>query len=794
MNYALLIHSLGLAAGASLLALFLGVMVAIVALQMGAVARRILAGSAVVVLVLPAFLVLNAWFGLFGVGGVLEGWLPVPLFSFSIAIVILGLAYWPLVFFPVFASWQSINRELLDGEPGLRGMLLVRRVLMPTGSASASLAFIVVFILSLNQFSIPALLQVGVYPVEIWLRFNGGMDAKAALFASGPLLFLPAVLLVWMRKRDVAWPRFGRSAMSVCWTGRLGWGILFWVGFCTVLSLAFSLLLPLGYLLFSESTWLELRPALQAGRSALVLSGVLAAVTATMVVLLAWSRVRSGWFVLGWVLFLLPGVLIGIGLIELLNRPRADAIYHSLVIVVLAWGLRFFAPAWALCRRALGATDPLLSDAARLEGASSWQHLRWVVFPQAGRMLAAAWMLVYVLCLWDTETLLLIMPPGGETLALRIFNLLHYGHNGQVNALCLALVGMALLPGLLLGGLQLGRWVVHQCGGRWFLLRSCVLAASCLSLAGCKPDSPALAELDSRIFATAQIFGERGVGPGRFQKPRSVAMDAADNFYVVDMTARVQKFSSAGEYLLSWQMPETDLGKPKGMCRDGDRGIIVLEPHYARVNHFTIGGELLEQWGGRGTNAGQISFPRSIVVDPGSGRTFVSEYMRSERVQVFDSAHKLQRVIGRAGRGPGEFNRVEGVALDASGNLYTADSCNHRVQVFGADGQFLRVIGHAGSGPGEMSYPYDVKVDAEGRLFVCEFGNSRIQVFDVEGGFIEIIGGPGIRPGEFNNPWSIALDSQGNLYVADALNHRVQKLNRRRSVGPVSQGEPQPQN
>jgi DNA-binding beta-propeller fold protein YncE len=116
------------------------------------------------------------------------------------------------------------------------------------------------------------------------------------------------------------------------------------------------------------------------------------------------------------------------------------------------------------------------------------------------------------------------------------------------------------------------------------------------------------------------------------------------------------------------------------------------------------------------------------------------------------------------------------------------------VQVFGADGQFLRVIGHAGSGPGEMSYPYDVKVDAEGRLFVCEFGNSRIQVFDVEGGFIEIIGGPGIRPGEFNNPWSIALDSQGNLYVADALNHRVQKLNRRRSVGPVSQGEPQPQN
>ena len=41
---------------------------------------------------------------------------------------------------------------------------------------------------------------------------------------------------------------------------------------------------------------------------------------------------------------------------------------------------------------------------------------------------------------WDVETLVLIVPPGGETLSLRIFNLLHYGHNSQVNALCLLLL------------------------------------------------------------------------------------------------------------------------------------------------------------------------------------------------------------------------------------------------------------------------------------------------------------------------------------------------------------------
>jgi ABC-type Fe3+ transport system permease subunit len=40
----------------------------------------------------------------------------------------------------------------------------------------------------------------------------------------------------------------------------------------------------------------------------------------------------------------------------------------------------------------------------------------------------------------------MIVPAGGETLSLRIFNLLHYGHNGQVNALCLILLLLGAAP------------------------------------------------------------------------------------------------------------------------------------------------------------------------------------------------------------------------------------------------------------------------------------------------------------------------------------------------------------
>jgi DNA-binding beta-propeller fold protein YncE len=269
------------------------------------------------------------------------------------------------------------------------------------------------------------------------------------------------------------------------------------------------------------------------------------------------------------------------------------------------------------------------------------------------------------------------------------------------------------------------------------------------------------------------------VGVGELNKPRSVAVDAQDNLYVVDMTGRVQKFSSNGVFQLSWQMEQTDLGKPKGMSRDCDGNIIVLEPHYQRVNVFSPEGQPVAHWGKRGTNAGEFTSPRAVAVDS-RREVFVSEYGLVERVQRFAArGEQLLGGFGHSGNGPGEFNRPEGLCVDSQDRVYVADSCNHRIQVFSSDGKFIRAHGKAGKGTGELSYPYDICVDAAGWQYVCEFGNSRIQVFDANDRPLEIIGGPGAAPGQFSNPWGVALDSAGNLYVADSRNHRVQKLIRK---------------
>lgn len=324
-----------------------------------------------------------------------------------------------------------------------------------------------------------------------------------------------------------------------------------------------------------------------------------------------------------------------------------------------------------------------------------------------------------------------------------------------------------------------GSWVIRHWSFLW--ISSFVISHL---FVGCSPRSASTdASLGSKAFSRAKVIGARGTAPGQFNKPRSVAVDGSGNFYVVDMTGRVQKFSPDGGFLTYWQMPQTDLGKPKGMGRDLAGNVIIVEPHYQRVNHFAPGGRLVAQWNVHATNIGVSILPRAVAVNS-RGEIFVSEYGLAERVLGFTpDGHKQWLEFGRAGTGPGEFNRAEGLAVGPEDRIYVADSCNHRIQIFSREGRWLASYGRPGGGLGELSYPYDIRVDATGRQFVCEFGNSRIQIFDAQNRPLEIIGGPGVAPGQFNNPWSIALDGAGNLYVADAGNHRVQKLVAREASG-----------
>ena len=780
MNWTLFQNSLLVSGLTTLLSVAFGLVAALWLAGLGATWRvRWLAG-AMIALALPPFLVTNCWLHYLGHAGVWHRWLPLNIYSLGGTVWILALLTWPISLFATLSAWQRLEAFQLESDPAVSGLAFLRGLLLPLARGALIQASVLVFVLALNNFAVPAILQVKVFPAEAWVQFNTAFDSLAALQLSWPMILVPLLLLIWLRRRSTPWPTLQGPVSAKLFRQQLGARWFYGCGVCTVFLLALSAGLPLIQLISTHRTWSELPGAVAAGKMAIWNSFWLATVSATVCILVSLIVWRWPVGLALWLPFLVPGVLLGIGLITLFNRPFLAGFYQSFGIVILAFVIRYLAFGFNGIGHALRMVDQSLIDAARLEGASRWQLLRRVQFPQISLQAAAAWYIIFLLCLWDVESIVLIVPPGGETLALRAFNLLHYGHNPQVNALCLSLLVLGVTPLLLW---QAARKMIH-----WKRVAALpLLVFTTLIFNGCSPRSSATDQpVESKIFSRVQIIGTRGVGVGQLNKPRSVAVDKQDNLYVVDMTGRVQKFSPEGKFLLSWQMPQTDLGKPKGMCCDKDGNIVVVEPHYQRVNHFSTEGKLVVQWGVHGTNAGQLTLPRSVAVNS-HNEVIVTEYTVVDRVQQFSpQGKKLLNIFGHAGEGKGEFNRAEGLGLDSADRMYVADSCNHRIQIFSPDGKWLRAYGKAGSGVGELSYPYDVRIDSAGRQYVCEFGNSRIQIFDANNRPLEILGHAGGEPGEFSNPWSIALDSKENLYVADSQNHRVQKFIRRKNVASGS--------
>jgi sugar lactone lactonase YvrE len=121
------------------------------------------------------------------------------------------------------------------------------------------------------------------------------------------------------------------------------------------------------------------------------------------------------------------------------------------------------------------------------------------------------------------------------------------------------------------------------------------------------------------------------------------------------------------------------------------------------------------------------------------------------------------------------FNKPYGVAVDASGNVYVADSFNNLIRMITPGGTVTTFAGtgYAGSDNGAATtatfiYPAGVAVDASGNVYVADTWNNLIR--KITSGVVTTLAT------SFNHPMGVAVDASGNVYVADSGNHRIRKI------------------
>jgi RHS repeat-associated protein len=168
------------------------------------------------------------------------------------------------------------------------------------------------------------------------------------------------------------------------------------------------------------------------------------------------------------------------------------------------------------------------------------------------------------------------------------------------------------------------------------------------------------------------------------------------------------------------------------------------------------------QFGTKGKGNGQFEYPQGIAVTT-TGVEYVLD-TANNRVQKFKANGEFVEVVKIS-----ELKEPRGISLDSQGNLWIADTGNNCVKEYTPSGvKEAKIEG--------LNAPQGVAVNSEGVVWVANTGNSTINAYAKEvGKYVNVrtVGTKGPGPEQFSGPQGIAIGVEGNLYVSDTLNQRI---------------------
>ncbi len=247
----------------------------------------------------------------------------------------------------------------------------------------------------------------------------------------------------------------------------------------------------------------------------------------------------------------------------------------------------------------------------------------------------------------------------------------------------------------------------------------------------------------------------------RFNDPGAVAVDSAGNVYVADAgNATIRKVTAAGVVTTlagsAGLVGSTDgtgaaarFNFPAGVAVDSAGNVYVADAGNAIIRKITAAGVVTTLAGSAGLvgstdgtgSAARFNYPAGIAVDA-SGNVFVAE-ASNNTIRKITSAGVVTTLAGAA-PSPGStdgtgsaarFSGPSGLAVDAAGNLYVADSNNHLIRKVTSAGVVTTLGGLAGTsgaadGTGSVArfaYPRGVAVSAAGTLYIADTFNNTIR-------------------------------------------------------------------
>lgn len=305
--------------------------------------------------------------------------------------------------------------------------------------------------------------------------------------------------------------------------------------------------------------------------------------------------------------------------------------------------------------------------------------------------------------------------------------------------------------------------------------------------------------------------------------PGGIALDIAGNLYIADGgNNRVRKVTPAGVISTiagkgtagfsgdGSAATAAELKRPTHVAVDASGNVYITDADNARIRKVSASGTI-STYAGNGSlgfagdggpaTDGKLYQPAAITLDA-AGNLYIADGF-NQRIRKVTAAGVLGTVAGKGTYGfsgdggaalLAEFNGTQGVAIDATGNIFVGDKTNNRIRKVNTSGTISTyagkdTAGYSGDGGAatvaKLKTPTSVRTGKSGEIYFVDFGNNLIRKVDAAG-IISTIAGTGAvgttgddgpaTAATFTWPTDIALDTAGNLYIADQGNHRIRKI------------------
>lgn len=287
--------------------------------------------------------------------------------------------------------------------------------------------------------------------------------------------------------------------------------------------------------------------------------------------------------------------------------------------------------------------------------------------------------------------------------------------------------------------------------------------------------------------------------------PRGVAVDRAGTIYVADTrnntirkvtpsgTVTTLAGSAGSEGLLNGSGLETRFNEPFGLAVDDSGTVYVADASNNAIRKITAsgvvstfaGGAAAGSTDGTGT-AARLDEPRALALD-GDGTLYVADY-DNHTIRKITPAGVVTTLAGRADQ-PGNtdgtgtnasFRGPMGIAVDATGVIYVADTGNHAIRRITAGG-VVTTLSLSGQ---SLSEPRGIALTSAGAILVADYGAHCIRSISAAGVVTTLAGSQG-SPGttddtgaaaRFHYPSAVAVTSDGTVVIADTENDTLRAM------------------